>query len=474
MKWGMQQETKHVQNSADLNNRQDTRMYVPVRSLPSEDGPRYQAAHEQVFNPLVVLMGQLAYALACLFIYYLYKPVVPVGAMQIWLTITVVVFGIVGLFDLAFVVRRPAHEEVFAFWRKVDKKIPMAFDFIAVGVLFLLYPYGHESLKILTVAFFVGYVPLQMISDPENVAGNRFSTVAVLGSFAATLIWNGDAIERVLAVMMIMYGAVLFIASTILRNVVICAVDARLQSEKNATILAEALADVSASRDAKTRFIAAASHDLGQPLQAASLYFGLAMQAKSKRQRESAAQGVRDAFAAADQLLSHMLNHLSLKADVVNPHLSSIKIGPLVKKLVRQFTPVAKAQGIELRTVYSSQTIVTDSALLERLLSNFLSNAIRHSHGKTVLVGLKSAGRQNVGIWVIDDGRGILASDANHVFDEYYRGAESIAETKGGFGIGLASAKRIATLLGGEAGFVNRAGHGAAFYVKLPKDKATP
>ena len=77
------------------------------------------------------------------------------------------------------------------FWRKADKKIPMAFDLVAVGVLMLLYPHGTESLKVLTVAFFVGYVPLQMISDPENAAGNQFSTVAVLGSFAATLLWNG-------------------------------------------------------------------------------------------------------------------------------------------------------------------------------------------------------------------------------------------------------------------------------------------
>lgn len=469
MKWGMQLEAKVGRIPSGANIGQDFRMDVPAQDLPAKGSPRYQAAHEQVFNPLVALMGQTAYALICLFIYYLYRPVVPRDAMQIWLFIATIVFSIVAVFDLAFVIRRPGRDQIFAFWRKIDKMIPMAFDLVAVGVLLLLYPYGHESLKILTVAFFVGYVPMQMISDPENVAGNRFSTVAVLGSFALTLLWNGDGIERVLAFMMIIYGAVLFIASTILRNVVISAVDARLQSEKNAAMLADALADVSASRDAKTRFIAAATHDLGQPLQAAGLYFGIAMQAKSKRQRDAAAQGVRDAFAATDQLLSHMLNHLSLKADAVTPHFSEVKAGLLIKKLVRQFTPVAKAQEIELRAVNSSQTIFTDSALLERLLSNYLSNAIRHSQGKTVLIGLKSAGPEDIGIWVVDDGRGIAPSDADQVFDEYYRGTESIAETKGGFGIGLASAKRIATLLGGQAGCIHRTRRGACFYVKLPK-----
>lgn len=261
-------------------------MYVPVREIPAENETRYLEAHEQVFNPLVALMGQVAYAIACLFVYLLYKPVVPPDTMGKWLAITGVVFGVVALFDIAYVIRQPGRDEKFAFWRKVDKKIPMAFDLVAVAILLLLYPHGHESLKVLTVAFFVGYVPLQMISDPENAAGNKFSTISVLGSFALTLAWNGDLIERVLATMMVIYGAVLYLASTVLRRVVITAVDARLESEKNAAYLKEALADVSASRDAKTRFIAAASHDLGQPLQAASLYFGQVLQANSKRQRK--------------------------------------------------------------------------------------------------------------------------------------------------------------------------------------------
>ena len=320
-------------------------MLTPVTDMPAESDPRYAEAHQQVFNPLVTLIGQCAYAVTCFLIYLLYKDVAPPSAMRSWTMLTGAVFAIVLALDLAYIVRQPDMDETIRFWRKADKKIPMAFDLIAVGVLLLLYPHGTESLKVLTVAFFVGYVPLQMISDPENAAGNQFSTVAVLGSFAATLVWNGDMTDRYLAALMVIYGGVLFYASSILRKVVISAVDGRLQSEKGARALEAALADVSAARDAKTRFIAAASHDLGQPLQAAGLFFGQVMGAQSKRQRETAAQGVRQAFAAADQLLSHMLNHLSLRADAVSPQESKVKAGVLLKRLARQICACSKGAG---------------------------------------------------------------------------------------------------------------------------------
>lgn len=446
---------------------------VPHRELPNENDSRYIVAHQEVFNPLVALLGQSTYALVCLMIYWLYRPVTPDRQMSVWIDIALVVFGIVALFDLAYLIRRPGRQETIRFWRKVDKRIPMAFDIVAVGVLLLLYPFGHSGLQILTVAFFVGYVPLQMISDPENAAGNRFSTVTVLGSFALTLAWNGGIHERVLAFMMVLYGTVLFISSSVLRRVVISAVDARLESERNAAALEEALADVSASRDAKTRFIAAAAHDLGQPLTAASLFFGQVMRATSKPQRESAAQGVLDAFVAAEQLLSHMLNHLSLKADAVKPRFATVKAGDLVRKVVRQFEPLAKANGMELRMVPSHKTVHTDPELTERVIGNYLSNAIVHSRGDKVLIGARPDGPDNLRIWVFDNGQGVPESEAPRIFDEYYRGAESIAMTKGGFGIGLASARRIAMLIGGEAGIDQLRRRGAAFYLKLPRGDKT-
>ena len=333
-------------------------MLKPVTDMPAESDPRYAEAHQQVFNPLVTLIGQCAYAVTCVLIYLLYKDVAPPSAMRSWTMLTGAVFAIVLALDLAYLVRQPDMDETIRFWRKADKKIPMAFDLVAVGVLLLLYPHGNESLKVLTVAFFVGYVPLQMISDPENAAGNQFSTVAVLGSFAATLLWNGDTTERYLAALMVIYGGVLFFASSILRKVVISAVDGRLQSEK----AAKALEDdwrMCRRHATPTRFIAAASHDLGQPLQAAGLFFGQVMGAQSKRQRETAAR----AFARRSPLPISSCAHAQSSEFARRCGLAAGIKGEsrrAPEKAGEAFAPAAKAQGKELRFVNSARQIDTD------------------------------------------------------------------------------------------------------------------
>ena len=117
----------------------------------------------------------------------------------------------------------------------------------------------------------------------------------------------------------------------------------------------------------------------------------------------------------------------------------------------------------------STRQIDTDVNLLERALGNYLSNAITHSSGKHVLLGLRPDGPDHVRFIVADDGAGVNAGDADHIFDDYFRGADSIAGVKGGFGLGLASVRRIAGLLGGEAGLAPRKGRGAMFYLRLPK-----
>lgn len=163
-----------------------------------------------------------------------------------------------------------------------------------------------------------------------------------------------------------------------------------------------------------------------------------------------------------------MINHLSLKADAVKPHSSTVRTGQLVKRLIKRYAPIAASAGIELRMVMSSRQILTDPSLLERAIGNLISNAIEHSGGSRILVGVRPDGPGYLRIWVIDDGRGVLDADVPHVFDEYYRGAETLSSAKGGFGIGLASASRIAKLLGGCAGYAKVLHKGAAFYIKVP------
>ena len=431
--------------------------------------PQALDAAEQavLFDPNVALMGQTAYFVIAGFLYFLFKDVVPAPSMSLWSWLAITVFALVVSFDIAFVLRRPSPLEIITVWRKIDKKLTIAFDLIAVGVIFLLFPHGGESHKLVTVAFFVGYVPLQMISDPDNVFGNRFSIVAVLGAFAVVLFFKGDTIEKYLALMMLIYGGVLFAASEILRANVVTVIKAKAQSEHTALALRKALADVSAERDAKTRFIAQASHDLGQPLQAASLFFRQVLAAKTTAQRKSAASGVERAFASAEGLLATMLNHMQLRADQVQPQPLPVDLAALFEQMRGQHFAAAAKQGLQIKAFSTRLKISIDPVLLDRALGNLIVNAITHSQGTRILMVAQRCKKSGFRIWMLDDGIGVSQAEAPRIFEDYFRGERSNLTALPGFGLGLASVRRLAEVMSGSAGYVRRRTGGAAFYLQF-------
>lgn len=426
-------------------------------------------AHVLIFNPWVTLLGQVAYAVVTALIYFLYRPLVAADTMQLWLIVALGVLATVACINLGYFIRRPDTQELLRVWRPLDKRVPMLFDLIAALSIWLLFPNGGADLQLISVAFCVGYVPLQMISDPENTFGNRFSIVAVMGSYAAWLLLNGSGTQYILAILMVIYGGVLFLAADAFRTVVVAAVTRREESERSAVALRQAVNEVAAERDAKTRFIASASHDLGQPLQAANLFAGHLADADSDSERAAATDGILRAIADAQRLVGDMLSHLRLEADAVSPRVSQFALGPALAALAGQFGPASRLQKIEIRVVPTSRQVVADAALFDRAIGNLLANAIAHSGGSRILVGVRASGPEMVAVWVIDNGIGIAAKDSPHIFDDYFQSSSTRDQVRGGFGLGLSSVKRIAKLLGGDAGLDARWRGGAAFFFTVPK-----
>lgn len=426
-------------------------------------------AHVLIFNPWVTLLGQVAYAIITALIYFLYRPLVADDIMQIWLVVALCVLAFVVCVNVGYVIRRPDTQELLRVWRAIDKRVPMLFDLIAAMSIWLLFPKGGADLQSISVAFCVGYVPLQMISDPENTFGNRFSIFAVLGSYAAWLLLNGSATQQILAALVVIYGAVLFFAADAFRTVVVAAVARREESERSAAALRQAVNEVAAERDAKTRFIASASHDLGQPLQAANLFTGHLVNADTDAERTAATRGVLRAIADAQRLVGDMLSHLRLEADAVSPRLTDFALGPALQALAVQYAPAARLQKMAIKVLPTSRRVAADAALFDRAVGNLLANAIAHSGGNRILVGARAGRSAMVTIWVIDNGTGINADDRSHIFDDYFQSSSARDHVRGGFGLGLSSVKRIAKLLRGEAGLDERWRGGAAFYVRVPQ-----
>lgn len=417
--------------------------------------------HLVLFSPLVMFLGQSMYAASTLAIYWFFKDVVPPDKLRPWVWIAACGLTISMTFAIAFAIRRPGPAETLRVWRSIDKRLTHVFDLIAVCAIFLLFPYGEEKHRMVALAYCVGYGPMQLIVDPENMWANRISVVSILGAFAIHLWWTDNPAALVLTVLFVLYGGMLIVAADTFRNAVSATVRQKNESELAERRMRQALEETARSRDAKTRFIASASHDLGQPLQAASLF---ARQVTSDN--PATVQGLNQAISQALLMIRHMLHFLRLESDSVKPNLSTIDVSSLLLRSVEMRSQQAEEEKMKILTPAASSRTIADEQLLLRAVDNLIGNAIQHSGGDKVLVGIKSAGPGKLRIWVIDNGVGLRAGEEEIVFEDYAQGSNSKA---GGFGLGLSSVRRIAQLLGGNAGIDPRWRKGCAAYIELAR-----
>lgn len=392
---------------------------------------------------------------------------VPTCILVPW-TLSCVLFSAAWLAIIVIMlIRKPSAQETVVVWGRAARFIIVGSNLFVVTAIWLFFDHLPETSRLVIICFCLSFCPIQMIASPENVLVTRLGVLATNGSLAIWAWLAGGAANMMVSFYAVGIGIALLMFGGIATNAVLQAVSARQESEQNARKLALALAAVAQERDAKTRFMAAASHDLGQPLQAASLYFDQTLLARDPSQRTNAIEGVRKAFDATEQLLAHMLNHLRLDADAVEPQFSRIKLPALFQSLGKQFKPLADKAGIDIRVFAGAFEVYSDKVLLERALGNLINNAIHHCQGTRVLLVARPLPQSGLRLWVLDDGCGVKVDDGPLIFSDYYRGEQANGLGVVGFGLGLSSVKRIAQLLGGEAGLEPRWKAGAAFYIDL-------
>jgi signal transduction histidine kinase/CheY-like chemotaxis protein len=247
----------------------------------------------------------------------------------------------------------------------------------------------------------------------------------------------------------------------------------RRETEK-ALLLAKAEAEQ--ANLGKTLFLAAAGHDLHQPLNAARLFLGtLANEVSAGRLRELVGR-VETALDGVTELIGALLDisKLDSRAWTVTP--ATFPVAPLLAGLADEFGPQAASCGLALHVVPSRAFVHTDRALLQRALGNLVSNAIRYTKNGHILIGCRRrAGAISVEVW--DTGIGIAEATRPHIFEEFRQGAAPPRREEKGFGLGLAIVERIARLLGLEIDVRSRVGHGSCFALRVPggsADQAVP
>ena len=216
-----------------------------------------------------------------------------------------------------------------------------------------------------------------------------------------------------------------------------------LTRESAAADRARATAEA-ANRD-KTQFLAAASHDLRQPLHALGL-FGAALAA---RVDQPAARQIVDCINASVEALERQFTALmdisKLDAGAVRPSRSRFPLAPLLARLEREFAPLAAARRLRLSIARTAAWVDSDPVLLERILANLVSNAVRHTERGGAVVGVRRRG-QRLAIEVRDSGNGIPRGERDRIFDAFYQ-IHPGSRAGGGMGLGLAIIRRLAALL---------------------------
>ena len=337
------------------------------------------------------------------------------------------------------------------------------------GGFWLWMPYASESVMLACIVCQVCTVTVYImttIQPPPSQGRPPLAPLALPVSIGLYLIVHPTRFSTALVIFDASYAVTIMVLQRFVQTAVDEAWAARRAAES-------ALAQVAAERDAKTRFLESASHDLGQPLQAARLFFDQMLRSPTPEARETAARRVRWAFDATEQLLRRILEHLRLESGAVEAKPERLAVGPLIARVAEMNEPAARLAGVEITPMVSRLQIDADRELTERTLGNLVVNALRHAKAKRVLVGARARG-ERVRLWVIDDGVGIPAADASRLFDDYVQGSNHGDEVRGGFGLGLASARRMTRLMGGEVAHEARWRNGSAFWVELPaaSDKA--
>jgi two-component system CheB/CheR fusion protein len=238
------------------------------------------------------------------------------------------------------------------------------------------------------------------------------------------------------------------------------------ERRNTARALLEAKREAEHASTAKSRFLAAASHDLRQPLQTLSLLQGLLANKVTGDKEEKLVARMEEALAAMTNMLNTLLDINQIEVGAVKVEAVGFRMNDLFDRLRSELTVQAQAQGLKLRLMPCRLSVRSDPRLLEQIVRNLLSNALKYTQFGRVLVGCRRRG-QNLRIEIWDTGLGIPASELEAIFEEYHQIDNPARERSRGLGLGLSIVKSLCDLLGHQIRVRSLPGKGSVFSIEV-------
>ncbi len=230
--------------------------------------------------------------------------------------------------------------------------------------------------------------------------------------------------------------------------------------------LEQAMRAAKRANASKSRFVAAASHDVLQPLSAAKLFLASLDKSTLPGQTDTVIAKTQDALNSVEDILGALLEISKLESDQDALDVGCISLGKIFRQMANEFAPSAAAKGLSFALVPCAAQVLTDAGFFQRILRNLISNAIRYTDSGKILVGARRVGK-SLRIEVHDTGRGIPQDQQTAIFREFYR-TDAAASAAQGMGLGLAIVERACQRLGHPLGLESTLGKGTKFFFTVP------
>lgn len=344
-------------------------------------------------------------------------------------------------------------------------------SFVGSACWFLYVP-GNVPILAVLMCYLLGNATLIAVRLTGDVVRTTIALCLAVLPTSIRLIIDGIVGDALLAMMGI-GGILMTVTMVFLSRAQEMGVMRQVEQRRRAEAAADAIAALGL---AKSRFFAAVSHDLRQPVHAIGLHLAPLSNlahATQDRRAQRAIEGITQSWRALDDLLSQVLDLTRMDSGVVEAELQPTELSPLVAGLVRQHSAVAEAAGVRIVSlVKPGAHALADGLMLIRVLSNLLDNAIKFSSpGGTVLVALRP-GAQRWRLQVRDAGPGIAPDAQARVFEEFVQVHNEARDRRQGLGLGLAIARRLALLMNGDISVRSALGQGCCMTLALPRAKA--
>ena len=291
--------------------------------------------------------------------------------------------------------------------------------------------------------------------------------IAALGTLALKLLILGNPVYSAMAAACVIYFFLLLGQARNYYTAARASIELRFENLELIERLRAETANAEQANKAKSKFLAAASHDLRQPIQAQSLFLEVMARGELSDPQRKVLASARAASQASASMLHTLLDFSRIEAGVVEPQTRPFLLQPLLEKMESEMKPQAAAKQLAYRSCATTLAVRSDPALIELIVRNLVSNAIRYTaHGGT-LIGCRRRGTDAL-LEVWDSGIGIEAAQQAEIFREFHQLGNPERDRNKGLGLGLAIAQGLARTLGHDLTVASRPGRGSVFRLRLP------